>query len=48
MVCGKLPYGENVSDPVDIYKEIVKSKLKYPKYYNDDNGKQFISKLLMK
>ena len=48
MVCGKLPYGENANDPVDIYKEIVKTKLKYPKYYNDENGKQFIAKLLMK
>ena len=35
MVCGKLPYGENLNDPVDIYKEIVKTKLKFPKYYQD-------------
>ncbi len=35
MVCGKLPYGENVNDPVDIYKEIIKTKLKFPKYFDD-------------
>ena len=48
MVCGKLPYGENLSDPVDIYKEIVKTKLKFPKYYKDQAGKELMKKLLLK
>ena len=39
MVCGKLPYGENFNDPVDIYKQIIKTKLKFPKYYKDEIGK---------
>ena len=48
MVCGKLPYGENLNDPVDIYKEIVKTKLKFPKYYKDEAGKQLMKKLLLR
>lgn len=48
MVCGKLPYGENLNDPVDIYKEIIKTKLKFPKYYKEETGKELMKKLLLK
>ena len=38
MVCGKLPYDENITDPMDIYKEITKDHIRIPKYYQDQDG----------
>jgi len=37
-----------LNDPVDIYKEIIKTKLKFPKYYKDEVGKELMKKLLLK
>ena len=34
MVCGKLPYGDDIDDPYVIYKSIVKEKLNFPQFYS--------------
>jgi cGMP-dependent protein kinase len=46
MVCGKLPYGDELDDPYVIYKQIVKEKIQFPHYYNDHRGKTLIKRLL--
>ena len=46
MVCGKLPYGDDLEDPYDIYRLIIKSKLKFPAFYENEKGKNLIRMLL--
>lgn len=46
MVCGKLPYGDDLEDPYTVYKEIMGEKIQYPKFYTSKQGKAFIEKLL--
>ena len=48
MVCGNLPYGEDLDDPYDIYKEIQKGDISFPKFYKDTKGKDLIKRLLLK
>ena len=48
MVSGYCPYGSFSDDPVSIYQEIEKNSLKFPKTYNDNSGKELISRLLQK
>jgi cGMP-dependent protein kinase len=42
MVCGKLPFGEDLDDPYFIYKEIKADKIQYPAYYYNRKGKSLI------
>ena len=37
--CGKLPFGEDYDDPMDVYKAVNKEELKFPPYIHD---KEFI------
>ena len=37
--CGKLPFGEEYDDPMDVYKAVNKEELKFPPYVHD---KEFI------
>ena len=48
MVCGVLPYGGYTDDPVNIYKEIEKNELRFPKNYHDPAGRELIVRLLQK
>ncbi len=37
MMCGFVPYGEDLADPFDIYEEIVGSQqLEYPEFMDED------------
>ncbi len=37
MMCGFVPYGEDLADPFDIYEEIIGSKqLEYPEFMDED------------
>lgn len=47
MVCGKLPYGDDVDDPYVIYKDIMKNKLSFPSFYGNEKGKNLIRTLLI-
>lgn len=42
MVCGKLPFGEDLDDPYAIYKQISAEKIQYPNYYYNKKGKALI------
>lgn len=46
MLCGRLPYGDNLEDPYAIYRLIVKTKLVFPKFYQDEKGKNLMKMLL--
>ena len=35
LMCGTVPFGENMSDPYEIYEQIIKSPLKYPPFLKD-------------
>ena len=48
MMCGVLPYGGYSDDPVNIYKEIEKNDLRFPKNFTDVAGKELIFRLLEK
>lgn len=48
MLCGELPYGNNIDDPYEIFKDIYGSDLKFPKFFQDSAGRELISKLLLK
>lgn len=43
---GFLPFGENCEDPYEIYEEILKNQLKFPKYMKDPAANNLISRLL--
>lgn len=34
-MCGYVPFGEESEDPYEIYEEIVKKKIHFPKYLAD-------------
>ena len=44
---GKLPFGDNLEDPFNIYEEIIKSQIKYPRSI-DQNTKSILNRLLSK
>ena len=48
MMCGTLPFGNNLDDPYEIFKEIDTKKLDFPDFYIDSPGKQLMEKLLSK
>lgn len=47
-MAGYVPYGEEAEDPLQIYQEILKNPLKFPKNMKDTNINGFISLLLCK
>ena len=34
-VCGKLPFGERLTDPYAIYAEVMRNWIVFPKFYQD-------------
>jgi hypothetical protein len=35
LIAGKLPFGENREDPYDIYGEVMRNKVTFPKFVKD-------------
>ena len=46
--CGKLPFGEEYDDPMDIYRAVSKEELTFPNFVHDDKFIQLMSKMLKK
>ena len=46
--CGKLPFGEDYDDPMDVYKAVNKEALKFPPYVHDKEFIDLITKMLIK
>ena len=47
-MAGFVPYGEEAEDPLQIYQEILKNPLKFPKHMKDSSINSFITLLLNK
>lgn len=43
-----VPYGEEATDPYEIYEEIIKETLSFPNYVKDKSGKNLMNQLLNK
>ena len=48
LFCGKVPFGEDCEDPMEIYKAVSKEDLSYPSFVHDDSFMDLISKMLKK
>ena len=48
LFCGKVPFGEDSEDPMEIYKAITKEDLIFPSFVHDDLFMELISKMLKK
>lgn len=46
--CGKLPFGEELEDPMDIYRAVSKDDLVFPKFVHDDQFMSLMVKMLKK
>ena len=46
--CGKLPFGEDCDDPVEVYKAVAKQKLEFPKFVKDKEFINLLTKMLIK
>ena len=46
--CGKLPFGEEYDDPMDIYRAVSKEELTFPNFVNDEKFMQLMNKMLKK
>ena len=46
--CGKLPFGEEYDDPMDIYRAVSKEELTFPNFVHDDKFMQLMIKMLKK
>ena len=47
-ICGKLPFGEDIEDPMEFYNTMINQNLIFPPFVNDQIFKDLISKLLIK
>lgn len=47
-ICGKLPFGEDVEDPVQFYQILQKANLTFPSFVHDEVFKDLVRKLLIK
>ena len=47
-MCGGLPFGDNSDDPIDVYKMIIHSNLKFPSFIRDKDFIDIIKKMLSK
>jgi cGMP-dependent protein kinase len=47
-VCGQLPFGEDIEDPMEFYNVMIKQSLTFPSFVNDHLFKDLIQKLLIK
>jgi len=46
--CGKLPFGEEYEDPMDIYRAVSKEELSFPNFVNDEKYMSLLNKMLKK
>lgn len=46
--CGKLPFGEDLDDPMDVYKSVSKDDLTFPTFVTDELFKDLMNKMLKK
>jgi cGMP-dependent protein kinase len=46
--CGKLPFGEDYDDPMDIYRAVSQEELTFPNFVNDEKFIQLMNKMLRK
>ena len=47
-VCGKLPYGNNSTDPYGVFAEIMSKSLRFPPFVHDKQVEQLINCLMNK
>ncbi|KAK2196093.1 bifunctional cGMP-dependent protein kinase [Babesia duncani] len=45
-ICGPLPFGNDAEDQIEIFREILKGELKFPKYVKDQEAMNLIRRLL--
>lgn len=46
--CGKLPFGEDYEDPMDVYKAVAKEDLVFPSFIHDEEFMNLMMKMLKK
>ena len=46
--CGKLPFGEELEDPMEIYRAVATDELDFPNYVHDQEFKELMIKMLKK
>ena len=46
--CGKLPFGEDYEDPMDVYKAVAKEDLAFPSFVHDEDFMNLMIKMLKK
>ena len=46
--CGKLPFGEDYDDPMDIYRAVCQEELTFPNFVKDETFIQLMKKMLKK
>ena len=46
--CGKLPFGEDYDDPMDIYRAVSQEELTFPSFVKDEKFIQLMNKMLRK
>ena len=46
--CGKLPFGEDFDDPMDIYRAVCKEELSFPNFVHDEKFMALLNKMLKK
>ena len=46
--CGKLPFGEDLEDPMDIYRAVCKEELSFPNFVHDEKYMALMNKMLKK
>ena len=46
--CGKLPFGEEYEDPMDIYRAVSKEELSFPNFVHDEKFMVLLNKMLKK
>ena len=46
--CGKLPFGEEYEDPMDIYRAVSKEELSFPNFVHDEKYMLLLNKMLKK
>ena len=46
--CGKLPFGEEYDDPLDIYQAVSKEELTFPNFVHDEKFMMLMNKMLRK
>ena len=47
-MCGRVPFGEEATDPTEIYEEIVMKPLVYPSFLKDKKSRRLMDQLVNK